>query len=650
MSATFYVTTPIYYVNDVPHIGHCYTTFAADTLARWHRLAGEDVYFLTGTDEHGQKIEKAARAAGISPEAHADKYANRFRALWSKMGISNDDFIRTTESRHEAVVRAVWNRLEAAGDIYLGKYEGWYSVGDEGYFADSEIVDGRAPSGHEVSWVEESSYFFRLSKYGPRLLEHLRAHPEFVRPETRYNEIVRFIESGLQDVSISRATFSWGVPVPGDSGHVMYVWLDALTNYISALGGPGETLYDRFWPNVIHLIGKDILRFHAVYWPCFLMSAGLPLPRQIFAHGWWTIEGRKMSKTLGNVVDPVAVADQYGLDEFRYFLLREVTFGSDGDYSERALRNRINGDLANDYGNLLNRALNMVHRYLDGIVPARGESAEPDEALFTIYTAARDALLPAMDAVSFNRALNAIWSLVRHGNKYVDTCAPWALKREGREERLREVLYNVCEALRIVGIWTLPFLPGKASELLDRLGVAPEARMLEHANEWGGLEPGVSTRIGDPLFPRLDDRAQAEASNTPSSAQKKQAKPSKKSVKKSSDAPALPPGIISYEDFARLDLRVARIVTAKKHPDADRLVVLSVDAGEAEPRTLCAGIAEAYAPESLVGLTVVLLANLKPRKVRGILSQGMLLAAGGGEQPVRLLTVPGEMPTGVEIS
>ncbi len=638
MPDTIYVTTPIYYVNDAPHIGHAYTTLAADTLARWKRLAGFETRFHTGTDEHGLKIEQASAKAGVTPTQHVDKYAKRFSDLWATLETSHDDFIRTTEPRHKAVVEQMWRRMVEAGDIYLGSYEGWYSVGDEAYFTEDELVDGKAPSGHEVSWLVEPSYFFKLSKYGPALLKLLEERPDFVRPKTRYNEVKAFVESGLQDISVSRTTFSWGVPVPDGEGHVIYVWVDALTNYISALGGPGAALYERFWGSAVHLIGKDILRFHAVYWPAFLMSAGLPVPRQVFAHGWWTHEGAKMSKTVGNVIDPREMSARYGNDCFRYFLLREVSFGSDGDFSERAMRDRINGDLANDYGNLLNRSLGMLKKYVGGVVPGRGSEGPEDAPLLAAFAEARATLLKSMDALAFNKALAAIWQLVGAGNKYVDSAAPWTLAREKQTARLDEVLYNLLEALRIVGVWTLPFLPQKAADLLDRLGVPEEGRSLASTETWGGLPSGGQTTIGSPLFPRL------EAEEAPA-APKKAKQPKKK--KKKAPAPLLE-GQIAYEDFAKLELKVAHVVKAEKHPDADRLLVLTLDAGEPEHRTVCAGITEAYAPEDLVGRSVVLLANLAPRKMRGIVSQGMILAAGEGAD-TRLATAPDQAP-GTEVS
>ncbi len=636
MSRTYYVTTPIYYVNDVPHVGHAYTTLAADTLARWHRLLGDDTWFLTGTDEHGKKIEQASERTGITPGEHADRYSQRFRDLWPLLDVRYDDFIRTTEARHEVVVAEMWRRMEAAGDIYLGKYEGWYSVGDEAYFTEDEIVDGKAPSGHAVSWVVEPSYFFKLSKYGPPLLEHMDANPDCVRPRSRFNEVRSFVAAGLQDISISRTNFSWGVTVPSNPEHVVYVWVDALTNYVSALGGPDGELYEKHWPNVVHLIGKDILRFHAVYWPAFLMSAGLPVPRQVFAHGWWTHEGQKMSKTVGNVIDPIDMAARYGADCFRYFLLREVSFGGDGDFSEAALRDRINGDLANDYGNLLKRTLGMVARYCDGVVPGRGETDEVDQRLLEAFADARVSLMSAMDELAFNRALASIWRLVSAANKYVDTCAPWVLVREGRTERLSEVLYNLCETLRIVGVWTLAFLPSKAADLLDRVGVPDALRTVPSTATWGGLPSGGTTTVGDALFPRLDRIEKKPAAPKPA-----------KKKKKAKKAPA-PPRPIDYAHFAGLELRAGRVLTAEKHPDADRLLKLTVDVGEPEPRTLCAGVAAAYAPDDLVGQTVVVLANLEPREIRGVVSQGMVLAAGEGAT-VRLLTVP-EVPPGTRIS
>ncbi|MCB9550619.1 MAG: methionine--tRNA ligase [Myxococcales bacterium] len=656
MPRTVYITTPIYYVNAAPHIGHAYTSIAADTLRRWHALRGADAFLLTGTDEHGLKIAQAARDAGVAPQAHADKWSKPFREMSDALAVSYDDFIRTTEPRHAEIVRAMWQRMRDAGDIYEGVYEGWYSVGDEAYFTEAELVDGRAPSGHAVEWVTEPSYFFRLSKYGPKLLEHFDRHPDFVRPESRMNEVRRFVEQGLQDISVSRTNFDWGVAVPDAPGHVAYVWLDALTNYISALGGPDGERFARYWSAddgfSVHLIGKDILRFHAVYWPAFLMSAGLPLPSRVFAHGWWTIEGQKMSKTLGNVVDPFVMAERYGVDAFRYFLLRETTFGTDGDFSEAALKNRVNGELANDYGNLVNRTLGMLQRYRGGVVPARGAAdAEADATLLAAAGKARAGAEEAMADFAFHRALVAIWGLVGAANKYVDVTAPWKLDKGGDGARLDEVLYNLCEALRIIGILTLPFLPDKAAALLDRLGVPADERTFAATATWGGLPSGRAIGPGEALFPRIDD--EKKAASAPPKKQKAdkpmKTTPPAPASKKASAPPAEAPGLIDYADFAKLDLRVARVIAAEKHPNADRLLKLTLDAGDPEPRVVCAGIAAAYLPDELIGRPVALLANLAPRALRGVTSHGMLLAAGEGAD-VKLMTVPGDLPPGTRIS
>lgn len=661
MPRTVYVTTPIYYVNAAPHIGHAYTSLAADALRRWHALAGADTFLLTGTDEHGLKIAQAARKAGVTPQAHADRYSKPFRDMCDRLDVAYDDFIRTTEDRHQRVVQAMWRRMKAAGDIYESVYEGWYSVGDEAYFTEDELVGGKAPSGHEVQWVEEPSYFFRLSKYGPRLLEHLEANPGFVQPQTRHNEVRRFIEQGLTDISISRANFDWGVPIPGAEGHVAYVWLDALTNYISALGGPDGERFARYWTGdrealdadgapahaAVHLIGKDILRFHAVYWPAFLMSAGLPLPTTVFAHGWWTNEDAKMSKTAGNVIDPFDMAERYGPDAFRYFLLREITFGTDGAFSEAALRNRINGDLANDYGNLVNRTLGMLARYRKGVVPPRGTvDREQDGTLLAAAGQARAAAADAMQGLAFNQALVAIWGLVSAANKYVDQTAPWKLDREGDTGRLDEALYNQVEALRVIGILTQPFLPQKAAQLLDWLGIPPAERTFDATARWGALTEGAPIQKGRALFPRLDADAPAAAPKAPPTPAKPRPAPQESAPVKA-DAQGSP--YIAFDDFTKVELRVAKILAAEPHPNADRLLQLTVDAGEPEPRTVCAGIAAAYAPEDLVGRTVALVANLAPRKLRGVMSQGMLLAAGEGAD-VKLMTVPGDIAPGTRIS
>lgn len=660
----FYVTTPIYYVNDRPHVGHAYTTLAADTLARWHRLKGSPSYSLTGTDEHGQKIEQAASKAGVSPQEHADLYSAPFRDMVSAIGASPDDFIRTTEERHKRFVHQLWRAMREAGDIYLGKYEGWYSVSDEAYFTEDELVNGKAPTGSEVSWMVEESYFFRLSKYGEALLTHIDAHPDFIQPQSRANEIKRFVEGGLQDISISRSNFSWGIPVPDDDKHVIYVWVDALSNYISALGGTESARYEQFWRASCHLIGKDILRFHAVYWPCFLMSAGLPLPKTIFAHGWWTVEGEKMSKSKGNAIDPHAAVQAVGADAFRYFLLREISFGSDGDFSQSALLTRVNSDLANDYGNLLNRTLGMLGKYRASVTPAElqpqgsGALAGFEAQLLEAHSHARGELDQAMSELRFHDALRAIWSLVSAGNKYVDQCAPWTLAKAGEERaaELDRAIYNLCELLRVVGIWTLPFLPTKAVELLEALRVAAEEWTWDRTASWGQLALGVELAKPKALFPRLEGpllltRAAVEAAAKSEAGVAPEFTPEVTPQTSTQDdkLPKAAPAPVEFDDFLKLHIKVAQVLTAAPHPNADRLLVLTLDAGEPEPRTVCAGIAAAYAPADLVGARVALLSNLKPRKIRGVVSQGMLLAAGEGEG-VRLMSVDPSVPVGSRVS
>jgi methionyl-tRNA synthetase len=477
MTAPFYITTPIYYVNDSPHIGHAYTTLACDAVARFMRLDGRRVRFLTGTDEHGQKVEKAARDAGLDPQAFTDRVSERFRQLAVVMRISNDDFIRTTEPRHKRAVTELWRRLVASGDIYLGKYAGWYSVRDEAFYAESELVDGRAPTGAPVEWVEEPSYFFRLSAWQERLLALYEANPDCILPLSRRNEVVSFVRAGLQDLSVSRTSFRWGIPVPDDPSHVMYVWLDALTNYLSAVGYPDTdgAEFRIFWPADLHVVGKDILRFHAVYWPAFLMSAGLAPPRRVFAHGWWTNEGQKISKSLGNIIDPHELIARYGLDATRYFLLREVPFGADGDFSHAGIVRRTNADLANDYGNLAQRVLSMIARNCGGRVPAPGPLLETDEALLAATTALLPRLRAEMAIPAPHRALELIWEVVGEANRWVDAQAPWTLRKTD-PGRMATVLWVLAETVRRLAILTQPFMPDGSAKLLDQLGVPADAR------------------------------------------------------------------------------------------------------------------------------------------------------------------------------
>ena len=504
----FYVTTPIYYVNDVPHIGHAYTTIAADTIARYKAASGHEVYFLTGTDEHGRKIEQTAQSNGETPIELADRVVVKFQDLWKLLGISNTDFIRTTEPRHHEAVSEIWKLVEKNGDMYLDEYEGWYDVRNEAFITETqleEIMKLPEENRPRLEKIKEQSYFFRLSEYQEPLLRLYSEHPEFIKPDYRRNEVVSFVEGGLRDLSVSRTNFSWGIPVPDSEGHVVYVWFDALTNYLTSLGFPGETGdFKRFWPADIHLVGKDILRFHAVYWPAFLMSAGLPLPKTVFAHGWWTVEGEKMSKSLGNVVDPYQVVEEFGSEIFRYFLLREIPFGQDGDYSKKSLENRVNGELVNGLGNLVSRSLGMIERYLGGAIAQPGEFTESEKEIENFYRETDLQVRSDLEQLAFNRALSRIWEFIGLVNRYVDNQAPWKLaKQEGEEKRLGTVLWTLAESIRVISVLIYPFLPETARGIRGKIGLS--ADVSSESADWGHTEPGTSVVKGENLFTRIKE-------------------------------------------------------------------------------------------------------------------------------------------------
>ncbi|MFA5592074.1 MAG: methionine--tRNA ligase [Micavibrio sp.] len=512
----FYITTPIYYVNDKPHLGHAYTTIACDVMARYKRLDGYNAYFLSGTDEHGQKVQQAAEAKGIDPQSFTDQVSQNFRDLLPRLNISNNDFIRTTEERHKIACQALWKRLVESGDIYLSKYAGWYAVRDEAYYGEDELTDGPggtkiAPSGAECEWVEEESYFFKLSRWQDKLLELYESQPAFVQPDARRNEVISFVKSGLRDLSVSRTRLDWGVPVPDAPGHVMYVWIDALINYMSALGYPDEDapLFKQFWPANIHMVGKDILRFHAVYWPAFLMAANLPVPRQVFAHGWWTIEGQKMSKSLGNVIAPQDLIDTYGLDQSRYFILREVPFGNDGDFSHAQAVTRINADLSNGLGNLAQRTLSQIAKNCGGKLPQHGDFTAEDKALLSD---AYEKLIPSIrrefDRCAFNRGLEAVWKLVNAANAYIDVQAPWALKKTDTA-RMETVLYVLAETIRCLAIAIQPVVPQSAARMLEQLAIPEDKRSYAHIRKEDALTAGTELPAPEGVFPRIEIKEKA---------------------------------------------------------------------------------------------------------------------------------------------
>jgi len=645
----FYITTPIYYTNDVPHIGHAYTTIAADVAARFHRLAGDDVWFLTGTDEHGLTNLRSAERHGVAPQAWVDRIAGESRRLWDFLNISYDDFIRTTEPRHKKVAAHIFQRLYDQNDIYLGTYEGWYCLSCENYYPENELSPNRTcpvHTGRAVEWTAEQVYLFRLSKYQDWLLRHIEAHPSSVEPESRRNEVLSFLRSGLRDLAVSRSTFSWGVPVPFDPKHVIYVWIDALTNYISAIGYlDGREKFEQFWPADVHLMAKDIIRFHAVYWPIFLHAAGIEVPRQTFAHGFLTFGGQRYSKSLGIVLDPQAfcreIAAESGaeigvaVDALRYFLLREIPFGSDGDFSKPALIGRFNADLANDYGNLLNRTLPLVVRDFGGVLPGPGPEEGTDAALRTLARSVVEAAFEQVKRLNFSQALGEIWRLLGAANKYIDEEAPWTAIKRGRPDRAGAILYNTLEALRIVTILLSPVLPTAAQRAWQQLGIPQPlaAQRLDAARRWGGLPAGLVVRPGVPIFPRIDTRSKVAAPAAVVAAEPK----GDHSMQE-----------ITIDEFRRLDIRVAQITAAERVPGTDKLVKLTVDIGN-EVRTLVAGIATRYQAADLVGRRIVVLANLQPRTVRGVESRGMLLAATWGDD-VAVLSVDGAAPTGAKVS
>lgn len=637
---TFYITTPIYYPSDRLHIGHAYCTTIADSIARYKRLNGFDVFFLTGSDEHGQKIQRKAAEKNLTPIEYVDNIVATFKNLWERLNISNDDFIRTTQQRHHEVVQHIFQKIYDQGDIYKSEYEGWYCTPCETFWLERQLVDGKCPDcGRSVELVKEESYFFKMSKYQDRWLKYIEENPDFIQPASRRNEMINFVKNGLEDLCVSRTTFDWGIPVPFDKKHVVYVWFDALSNYLTAIGYPNnKEKFEKYWPADIHLVGKEIVRFHTIIWPIMLMALGVDMPKMVYGHGWLVVEGDKMSKSKGNVIDPIGLIDEFGADAIRYFLLREITLGFDGNFSRDALINRINADLANDLGNLLHRTLNMINRFNKGVIMARGQIEQIDRELENLVLDTVQSYEKSMDKMEINTALKDVWALISRTNKYIDETSPWLLaKDEAQHSRLNTVLYNLAEIMRIVAILISPFMPATATKIWSQLNISQEFSKvsLDDAKAFGKLTVGSIVNRPEPIFPRIEEDKTTDAEE-------------KKAVAQKADEIKTPKqeNEVTIDEFAKMDFRVVKVIAAEKVAKADKLLKLTVDLGS-EQRTIVSGIAQHYSPEELIGKEVVMIINLKPAKIRGIESRGMVLAASCGDK-LQVITAPG-MPAGSKV-
>ncbi len=645
---TFYITTPIYYPSNKLHVGNSYTTVAADAIARFKRLTGYRVWFLTGTDEHGQKIQLQAEAAGKEPRAFVDEIVAWIKELWDELDIDYDDFIRTTETRHKEKVAKIFTRFYEQGDIYKDKYEGWYCTPCEAYWTERQLVDCKCPDcEREVELIAEEAYFFRMSKYAQRLIDHIEANPDFIQPPSRKNEMINnFLKPGLEDLCVSRTSFDWGIPVPFDQDHVIYVWLDALSNYITALGyGEKGSIYETFWPADVQLIGKDILRFHTIYWPIFLMALDQPLPKTVFGHGWLMLQEGKMSKSKENAIDPRVLADRYSSDALRYFLLREIPFGQDGIFSLENFITRINTDLANDLGNLVSRTLTMAERYFDGVLPEPSAAdGNTDQELCSLALETPATVEAYTDQLKISDALSELWKLVKRSNKYIDENSPWDLAKDpDNEDRLGTIIYNLIESIRFIAVMLQPFMPRTPERIWVQLGISDDHELQQWSSlaRWGAVKPGTVVSRGDDLFPRLNMQAEIREMQGDKPADKDTEGVAEEDMQE---------GLISLDQFQQVDLRVAEIVAVEKIPKADKLLKVEVVLGDSDKRQVVAGIAEHYQPDELVGKHVLFVSNLKPVKLRGVLSQGMLLAATAEGNRLALTTVDRDMPSGSRIS